>query len=186
MEPDLRCYHHPEREAASQCDRCGDYLCAECVSEYRDQYLCRKCIKDLNVTIFGITLTVAASLISAALFARGVWIAAEVIRSTGRDTSGFSPWWLVYLLAPALVAIIHRRPGKNCWRWTRLLAVSVVLFDLTLSFASVAMHFVTSIPFLWSTSLMSSGFLVHALAVGGLMRRYSTAARVRQPLAGEK
>ncbi len=31
MEPDLRCYHHPEREAASQCDHCGDYLCAECV-----------------------------------------------------------------------------------------------------------------------------------------------------------
>jgi len=47
-EPDLRCYHHPEREATSQCDRCGDYLCAECVSEYRDQYLCKSCLTELE------------------------------------------------------------------------------------------------------------------------------------------
>ena len=43
MKPDLRCYHHPEREAVNQCDRCGDYLCAECVREFQEQYLCGKC-----------------------------------------------------------------------------------------------------------------------------------------------
>ena len=48
MQPDLRCYHHPEREATSQCDRCGDYLCAECVTEFREQYLCATCLKEVR------------------------------------------------------------------------------------------------------------------------------------------
>ena len=43
MEPDLRCYHHPEREATNQCDRCGDYLCEVCVSIHDDRHLCRTC-----------------------------------------------------------------------------------------------------------------------------------------------
>ena len=41
--PDLRCYYHPDREATSQCDRCGDYLCGECVKQFQDQYLCDRC-----------------------------------------------------------------------------------------------------------------------------------------------
>ena len=45
MEPDLRCYHHPEREAVNQCDCCGDYLCSECVQEFRGEYVCSKCLK---------------------------------------------------------------------------------------------------------------------------------------------
>ena len=45
LQPDLRCYHHPEREATSQCDRCGDYLCAQCVKEWAGQHLCGKCFK---------------------------------------------------------------------------------------------------------------------------------------------
>jgi len=43
MEPDLRCYYHPEREATSQCDRCGDYLCDECVRSLGGEQLCSKC-----------------------------------------------------------------------------------------------------------------------------------------------
>ena len=43
MTPDLRCHYHPGREAASQCDKCGDYLCAKCVREFEGQYLCAKC-----------------------------------------------------------------------------------------------------------------------------------------------
>ena len=46
-QPDLRCYYHPDREATSQCDRCGDYLCAQCVQEYDEQYLCAKCLRDV-------------------------------------------------------------------------------------------------------------------------------------------
>ncbi len=43
MEPDLRCYYHPESEATSQCDRCGDYLCDDCVIIHDNPHLCRTC-----------------------------------------------------------------------------------------------------------------------------------------------
>ena len=44
MQPDLRCYYHPEREATDQCDRCGDYLCAECAKGYFGQHVCPACL----------------------------------------------------------------------------------------------------------------------------------------------
>ena len=47
-EADLRCYHHPEREATSQCDRCGDYLCSDCVTEHDESYVCARCLKDIT------------------------------------------------------------------------------------------------------------------------------------------
>jgi len=43
MKPDLRCYYHPEREAASQCDRCGDYLCDDCVRSLAGEHVCVTC-----------------------------------------------------------------------------------------------------------------------------------------------
>ncbi len=46
-EVELRCYHHPEREATSQCDRCGDYLCSECVRQHDELRVCAKCRKDI-------------------------------------------------------------------------------------------------------------------------------------------
>ena len=48
MQPDLRCYYHPDREATSQCDRCGDYLCGECVLEWKEQMLCDTCYRELR------------------------------------------------------------------------------------------------------------------------------------------
>ena len=42
-EPDLRCYYHPEREATNQCDRCGDYLCDDCVRTLAGEYVCTTC-----------------------------------------------------------------------------------------------------------------------------------------------
>ncbi len=41
--PDLRCYYHPEREATSQCDRCGDYLCDDCVRTLVGEHVCVTC-----------------------------------------------------------------------------------------------------------------------------------------------
>ena len=46
MQPDLRCHHHPSREAVGQCDRCGDLLCAHCLNEWRREQLCARCLKD--------------------------------------------------------------------------------------------------------------------------------------------
>ena len=48
MKPDLRCYHHPDREATSQCDRCGDYLCSECVHEHDELHVCARCLEDVT------------------------------------------------------------------------------------------------------------------------------------------
>jgi len=48
MQPDLRCYYHPDREAAGQCDRCGDYLCAECVREHDELQVCPQCLSYLT------------------------------------------------------------------------------------------------------------------------------------------
>jgi len=48
MHPDLRCYYHPDREATSQCDRCGDYLCAQCVKDLFGTPLCAKCLKHVR------------------------------------------------------------------------------------------------------------------------------------------
>ena len=48
MKPDLRCYYHPEREATSQCDHCGDYLCAWCVHEHDELHVCARCLQDVT------------------------------------------------------------------------------------------------------------------------------------------
>ena len=47
-EADLRCYHHPGREATSQCDRCGDYLCSECVHEHDELHVCTRCLDEIR------------------------------------------------------------------------------------------------------------------------------------------
>ena len=48
MQPDLRCYHHPDGEATGQCDRCGDYLCGECLKEYLLTPLCETCLNSIR------------------------------------------------------------------------------------------------------------------------------------------
>jgi len=47
-EAELRCYYHAEREATSQCDRCGDYLCDECVHEHDGLHVCARCFEDIR------------------------------------------------------------------------------------------------------------------------------------------
>ena len=46
MHPDLRCYYHPNRQATSQCDSCGDMLCPICQMEFEGQHLCSTCLHD--------------------------------------------------------------------------------------------------------------------------------------------
>ena len=57
-----RCYHHPDREATSQCDRCGDYLCDDCARERGGRLLCGKCVASLARAALGRTGRVAAVL----------------------------------------------------------------------------------------------------------------------------
>ena len=71
-EPDLRCYYHPEREATNQCDRCGDYLCGECVQSLRREQLCPTCYNwcdpDETLLKWGKAILGAARPVVSALF----------------------------------------------------------------------------------------------------------------------
>lgn len=40
MPPNLFCRHHRDREATGRCDRCGEWLCAECLAVHRDEMSC--------------------------------------------------------------------------------------------------------------------------------------------------
>jgi len=62
MQPDLRCYYHPDAEATSQCDRCGDYLCARCTQERQELNLCGRCFEELERFDCGSDLRIAAML----------------------------------------------------------------------------------------------------------------------------
>ena len=48
MKPELFCYYHPECEASGQCDRCGDYLCSECIRDTAEMQLCSRCLQDMR------------------------------------------------------------------------------------------------------------------------------------------
>lgn len=39
-----RCFHHPGREAVSQCRRCARFYCRECVTEHDGRLMCAACI----------------------------------------------------------------------------------------------------------------------------------------------
>ncbi len=40
----VRCFNHPEREAAARCPRCRRHFCRECVTEHDGRMLCASCI----------------------------------------------------------------------------------------------------------------------------------------------
>ena len=126
MKPDLRCYYHPEREAANQCDRCGDYLCAECVKELQEQYLCATCIKDLTRATLGKTGRIACVIVFASLFVG--WAIAAISSWLVRPDQG--SWTaLVYglyaissillPLAALILALIGRKAERPAARKVR-------------------------------------------------------------------
>jgi hypothetical protein len=41
----LRCLHHPPREAVARCPECARYYCRECITEHEDRVLCADCLK---------------------------------------------------------------------------------------------------------------------------------------------
>ena len=41
----LRCLHHPVREAAARCPECRQYYCRECVTEHENRVICAGCLR---------------------------------------------------------------------------------------------------------------------------------------------
>lgn len=74
MVPDLRCYYHPDVEATSQCDRCGDYLCGQCSAGHEGLELCLACVRDLTASDLG---------------PEGLWACVLCLAGSGVVFSGF-------------------------------------------------------------------------------------------------
>lgn len=64
----LKCYNHPEREATSKCEKCGNVICPECIMVYREtvhrgtlpHYVysqryeyCPTCFYDKKIKVYG-------------------------------------------------------------------------------------------------------------------------------------
>jgi len=49
---DLRCHHHPDRDPTGRCDRCGNYLCEQCLEEVDGLLLCKAC-RDVPACRYG-------------------------------------------------------------------------------------------------------------------------------------
>ena len=127
--PDLRCYYHPERAATSQCDRCGDYLCGECVLYREGEHNCRTCYRLLVlprtpalfwpavlVNVAGIGLTWMGRLgeeirLTGLAFLAAAAVAAMLIRWAGAGPRMYARhgWALLLVSAGAFL------PGAACW-----------------------------------------------------------------------
>jgi hypothetical protein len=41
---DVRCFNHPQREAAARCVRCRGFFCRECITEHHKRMICARCL----------------------------------------------------------------------------------------------------------------------------------------------
>ena len=130
-EVDLRCYHHPEREAVNQCDRCGDYLCGECWLWFRGEHVCHTCHKDLSRATLGKTGRIACVIVFASFAVS--WATWRVIPLlTPVQLSWPTPFYClsaIYVLsAPA--ALVLSLMGRNAEQYAaRKLRAAIALYS---------------------------------------------------------
>ena len=118
MQPDLRCYHHPERAAVNQCDRCGDYLCDGCVHEHYGDSLCARCLADLTRPVAESEATVAAVLnLTAAGMA--AFLAPAVAYATREPEAAVLVWLLsgAMLIAALVFCLMAWNTTERRARW---------------------------------------------------------------------
>ena len=163
-EPDLRCYHHPEREATSQCDRCGDYLCSWCVQEHDELHVCARCFEDIRprgeIGHTGTDACVINALTSS------YWLVALLGGLLPRPAIGILAlvsviMWLVAIFV-ALSDVRGRAHGELAFRWSVATSAlgSVLLFPLaflTRGDIRTAMHALLVILLLPLTSVVLLG-----------------------------
>jgi len=79
-DPDLRCLHHPDREAGARCAVCRDPLCEDCRKRRNFRYLCRDHadleVIDGHVDVKKVSSPVEAQLLRGLLESAGIptWI----------------------------------------------------------------------------------------------------------------
>ena len=79
--PDLRCHRHPRAPAAGQCDRCGDYVCWDCLNKLQGVPLCRRCLVEVirrslpsKLRLTSIPMLIVAALALSVLILIVLWI----------------------------------------------------------------------------------------------------------------
>ena len=130
MEPDLRCYHHPEREATSQCDRCGDYLCGDCVHEHDQMHVCERCLEDIrpreeigkSAKIACVLNALACSFWLADLFSTMLPLSVELIVSVRHILLVISVTTSVVAALLALSGVRSKASGELLFRLSVLMA----------------------------------------------------------------
>ena len=127
MQPDLRCYYHPDREATSQCDRCGDYLCGECAREHEGLHVCEKCRLDLTPMNDLGRLGVAASIFAfvASLFWGWGLLELYGIAHLGIDDD---PAMVVSMGASVAAIILAFAGARGCGKGRKWLNAAVATF----------------------------------------------------------
>jgi len=179
-QPDLRCYYHPEREATSQCDRCGDYLCDRCVTYFRDQYLCARCVKDLTRAILGTTGRAACVIV----FASSVFGWAVPLILSWLLTPAQRPWTVLFYclygmsILSSLAALILSLMGRHSEQQAARKVRAAVAFYCGLGIAGVVMHFALMAVIRISGVSGMPGSMVVGVITSGLFLAVSIAAGV--------
>ena len=140
--PDLRCYHHPDLEATSQCDRCGDYLCGECAQQHEELALCPQCLAYLSRPVVprrGKTACVV-NLLAVAVYVPGSWLAEWVwAERGGRPVDGIALWGLAMAVPFTWVAARTYRTQREATGGARMLLRSVLLTAVVGQWVGVVM-----------------------------------------------
>lgn len=124
-ETTARCATHPDSDRAETCARCGDFLCAECVSGgTREPYgvVCDACVEIAGANDVG-RGRMKAGIAAALFFCTGLVLAAlPAIMGTG-EASGPQTF-------PVLIGIAVARGLFTGATWARTLAILVLVFGI--------------------------------------------------------
>ena len=154
-EPDLRCYHHPGRKAEGQCDRCGDYLCAECIKTRNEQPLCPGCYRKTEPVVIGRFDKIMAVLNFASMFMAGfampiAGVAGLFLRApVGEERTRPAARLRAAIKLNSIGYLAFIPVCAALWAFNHY-ADSAPLSRLMLTVSFVAVGTVTAVPFGWS------------------------------------
>ncbi|MGE0787422.1 MAG: hypothetical protein AB7S26_17245 [Sandaracinaceae bacterium] len=115
-----KCGHHPERDAdGGTCERCGTFICAECVVEGSEPRICATCLKRLDAAphltharVLGLVMMAHGALLaamSAYYLIFGVVFASDSLPQSGEQPIPYFAQWLG--AGMVFEAVVHVAPG---------------------------------------------------------------------------
>jgi len=170
MNPDLRCYHHPECEATSQCDRCGDYLCGDCVNEHDELHVCARCLKDIKPRVeIGMSAKIACIMNALAcsnwllllIYAKRQWSGPPFFLSSAEDgLVSMSKTVSALAVLIVLSGMRGRASEEHYFRWSVATSASGSAL-----FIAVFLFGLYNISYIGSMLMCSSWFILQLISV---------------------